>query len=121
MNDRTTSYPIKVLLAIEPLMYREVMASYLRHHRPQAEVILASGDETLEAEVERVKPLLIIANGPWPTAKTPETFWVGIRISERRIDADISIDGYTATVQNVSPHDLLAAVDRAAEEVVDGA
>jgi len=46
---------------------------------------------------------------------------VGIRISEQRIDADISIDGYTATVKNVSPQDLLAAVDRAAQELVDGA
>ena len=101
-------------------MYREVMASYLRHHRPQAEVILASG-ETLEAEVERERPLLIIANEPSATAKAAESFWVGIRISEQRIDADISIDGYTATVQNVSPQDLLAAVDRAAEELVDGA
>src|SRR5215203_2832192 len=63
MNERSTTHPIKVLLAIEPLMYREVMASYLRHHRPQAEVILASG-ETLQAEVERVRPLLIIANEP---------------------------------------------------------
>ena len=120
MNDRTTSHPIKVLVAIEPLMYREVMASYLRHHRPQAEVILASG-ETLEAEVERERPLLIIANEPSATAKAAEAFWVGLRIGEQRIDADISIDGYTATVQNVSPQDLLAAVDRAAEELVDGA
>jgi len=120
MNKRSTTHPIKVLLAIEPLMYREVMASYLRHHRPQAEVILASG-ETLQAEVERVRPLLIIANEPSPAAKEAETFWVGIRISEQRIDADISIDGYTATVKNVSPQDLLAAVDRAAQELVDGA
>ena len=124
MNERTASSPLKVLLAIEPLMYREVMASYLRHHRPQAEVILASG-ETLEAEVERVRPLLIIANEPSAepsaTAKEAETFWVGIRIGEQRIDADISVDGYSATIKNVSPQDLLAAVDRAAEELVDGA
>ena len=120
MNERTTTNPLKVLLAIEPLMYREVMASYLRHHRPQAEVILASG-ETLEAELERERPLLIIANEPSVPAKAAEAFWVGIRIGEQRIDADISIDGYTATVQNVSPQDLLAAVDRAAEELVDGA
>jgi len=120
MNERTTSHPLKVLVAIEPLMYQEVMASYLRHHRPQVEVILAS-EETLEAEVERVRPLLIIANEPSATAKEAETFWVGIRIGEQRIDADISIDGYTATVKNVSPQDLLAAVDRAAEELVHGA
>ena len=120
MNDRTTGRLIKVLLAIEPLMYREVMASYLRHHRPQAEVILASG-ETLQAEVERVRPLLIIANEPSTTAKAAQAFWVGIRIGEQRIDADISVDGYSATVQDVSPQDLLAAVDRAAEELVDGA
>ena len=29
MNERTTSHPLKVLVAIEPLMYQEVMASYL--------------------------------------------------------------------------------------------
>src|SRR5215212_2965167 len=122
MNERTTTHPIKVLVAIEPLMYREVMASYLRHHRPQAEVILASG-ETLQAEVEHVRPLLIIANEPSAepsvTVKAAQTFWVGIHIGEQRIDADISIDGYSATVKNVSPQDLLAAVDWAAEELVD--
>src|SRR5918993_320761 len=105
MNDRTTSHSIKVLVAIEPLMYREVLASYLRHHRPQAEVILASG-ESLEAEAERARPLLIIANEPSTMAKAAETFWVAIRIGEQRIDADISVNGYsvngyTATVQNV--------------------
>src|SRR5215212_10257130 len=124
MNKRSTTHPIKVLLTIEPLMYREVMASYLRHHRPQAEVILASA-KTLEAEVERVRPLLIIANEPSAepsvTVKAAQTFWVGIHIGEQRIDADISIDGYTATVQNVSPQDLLAAVDRTAQELVEGA
>jgi hypothetical protein len=119
-NDRTTTNPIKVLLAIEPLMYREALAFYLRKHRPQAEVILASG-ETLKAEVERTKPLLIIANEPPATTKEAETFWVALRINEQRIDADISVDGYSALVYDVTAQDLLAAVDRAVEELVDGA
>ena len=120
MNDPTTTNPIKVLVAIEPLMYQEVIASYLRHHRPQAEVILASG-ETLEAEVERTKPLLIIANEPPATAKEAETFWVAVHMGEQRIDADISVDGYSALVYDVSGRDLLAVVDRAVKELVDGA
>src|SRR4051794_33825870 len=102
MNDRsTTSNPIKVLIAIEPLMYREVIGSYLRHHRPQAEVILASG-ETLEAEVERTRPLLIIANEPPAMAEATESFWVAMRIGAQRMDADISVDGYSALVYDVS-------------------
>jgi hypothetical protein len=119
MSDHTTTNPIKVLLAIEPLMYREALAFYLRKHRPQAEVILAS-EETLKAEVERTKPLLIIANEPPATAKEAETFWVVVRMGEQRIDADISVDGYSALVYDVSPRDLLAAVDRAVEELVEG-
>ena len=83
-------------------------------------MILASS-ETLEAEAERTKPLLIIANEPPATAKETEAFWVAIRIGEKRIDADISVDGYSASVYDVSGPDLLAAVDRAVEELVDGA
>jgi hypothetical protein len=120
MDDRTTTNPIKVLIAVEPLLYREVLASYVGHHRPQAEVILASA-ETLEAELERAKPLLIIAHEPPPTVEGTGTFWVAMRIDAQRIDADISVDGYSALVQDVSGRDLLAAVDRAFEEVVDGA
>ena len=120
MNARTTTNPIKVLIAIEPLMYREVIGSYLSKHRPQAEVILASG-ETLEAEIERTRPLLIIAHEPPATAEGTEAFWVAMRIGVQRIDADISINGYSAILHDVSGRDLLAAVDRAVEELVDGA
>jgi hypothetical protein len=121
MDDPTASNPIKVLVAIEPLMYREVIASYIGHHRPQAEVILLASGETLEAELERTKPLLTIAHEPPATLEGTGTFWVAMRIGARRIDADISVDGYSAIVHDVSVQDLLAAVDRAVEELVDGA
>jgi hypothetical protein len=46
---------VRVLVAIEPNMYREVLAFHIREQRPQSVVVLASPD-TLRAEAERTRP-----------------------------------------------------------------
>ena len=60
---------VRILVAIEPQMYREVLAFHLRQERPRcAEVVLAC-PQTLLAEAERVRPHLIFATEDPPELK----------------------------------------------------
>jgi hypothetical protein len=103
---------VRVLVAIEPNMYREVLAFHIRQQRPQSEVTIAS-PQTLEAEAQRTRPHLIIANEVPPMLREM-AFWV-ILHTDGQIDADISANGYSTTIHDVSLQDLLAAVDKAEE------
>jgi hypothetical protein len=104
------------LVAIEPYMYREVIASYFRQERPLSEVVLASS-QALQAEAERTKPHLIVANEVPPELKEEgSSFWVELRASDVLV-ATISADGYSDTVRDVSLEALIAVVDRAEEEL----
>jgi len=105
---------VRVLVAIEPQMYREVLAFHIRHQRPQSVVILASA-RTLEVEAERTKPHLIVADEV-PLELKEKGFWVEISKDDGLV-ATISADGYSTTIDDVSLQDLLAVVDKAEEEL----
>jgi hypothetical protein len=59
---------VRVLIAVDPFLYGEVLAFSLRKQRPRAEVTLLapSGEHLLAAELERVceqaRPHLVVAN-----------------------------------------------------------
>src|SRR5918997_2273481 len=73
---------VRILVAIEPLMYREVLALHFRQERPLSEVILASS-QALQAEAERTKLHLIVANEVPPELKEEgSSFWVELRVSD---------------------------------------
>jgi hypothetical protein len=99
-------------------MYREVLAFHFRQQRPQSEVVLTSS-ETLEAEAKRTRPHLIVANKVPPMLKEMD-FWVEVHTGGERLDADISTDGISTTIHDVSLQDLLALVDKAEEELAHG-
>ena len=106
--------PVRVLVAIEPHMYREVLAFHICQQRPQSEVTLASA-QTLEATAERIRPHLIIANEVPPMLKEMG-FWVEARTADG-LDAYISANGFSATHHDVSLEELVAVVDKAEEEL----
>ena len=115
----------RVLIALEPSMYAETLAFSVRKHRPRAEVSLldpSSGD--LEAEARRARPHLIVAN--WvPRAARSGCFWVEVvepvgGEGAKALGAEISADGYSRSVANVRTEHVLAALDRAEEELVLG-
>jgi hypothetical protein len=112
---------LRVLVAIEPSMYREVLAFSLRRQRPQAEVFLASpAEETLLAEAERTEAQLVFANEVPPQLKERGIFWVEVHVDET-LDAVIGANGYSDTIRDVSLIDLLAVMDKMIDEVVRGA
>ena len=108
---------VRILVAIEPQMYREVLAFHIRQQRPRTDVVLASA-QTLEAEAKQTRPHLIVANEVPPALK--ETvgyfFWVQVHMNDPLV-ATIRNDGYSATIPDVSLQDLLAVVDKAEEQL----
>ncbi len=100
-------------------MYGEVLAFHFRQQRPQVEVVLAS-PQTLLAEVERVRPHLIVANEGVPPQLKEMCFWVEVRADDR-LDATISANGYSDTIHDVALQDMLAVVDKTVEEFAHGA
>jgi hypothetical protein len=109
---------VRVILAIEPRMYREALAFSLRKHRPKAEVSLVGSTEDLMAEVERTGAHLVVANEVPPAARDAR-FW--IEVSEARsgksLGAEISADGYSRSVRDFHVKHLVAALDRAEDEL----
>jgi hypothetical protein len=103
---------VRVLVAVEPRMYGEVLAFQVRQQRPQSDVIFA-GPENLQAEAERSGPHLIVANEVPPRLREIG-LWVELHIGEH-IEADINADGYSTTIRDVSLQDLLAVIDKAEE------
>ena len=106
---------VRVLVAIEPQMYREVLAFHIRQQRPRSEVVLAS-PQTLQAEAERMKPHMIVADEVSAELKEMVVLWMQVRKDES-LDATVG-DGGDATIDDVTLQDLLAAVDKTEEELV---
>src|SRR4051794_13740532 len=107
-NRRTTLIAlveVRVLVAIEPQMYREVLAFHLCQQRPQAEVVLAS-PQTVVAESTRMRPHLIIASKIPLGLKEMGFFWVEVS-ADNGLNAIICADGYSTTIHDVSLQDLL--------------
>ena len=105
---------VRVLVAIVPQMYGQVLTFHFRQQRPRSEVVLAS-PQTLRAEVERARPHLIVANEVPPKLKEM-CFWVELR-TEDGLVATISADGYSTTIDDVSLQELLAVVDKTEEQL----
>jgi|SRR5215212_9564384 hypothetical protein len=103
---------VRILVAIEPQMYREVLAFHFRQERPLSEVVLASS-QTLWAEAERVRPHLIIANEVSPELELKEKssfYWVEVRTVDGLV-ATISANGHSDTIEDVSLEELVAVVE----------
>src|SRR5215207_7572464 len=66
----------RVLIAIEPHMYAEVLAFSLGRHRPNAEISLLGPTEGLQEAVLRLRPHLVVANRVTKAAREVPFFWV---------------------------------------------
>ena len=107
---------VRILVAIEPYMYRQVLAFHFRQERPRADVVLAS-PQILHDEARRTRPHLIFANEVPPELKDTGVFWVEVH-SDDGLVATISADGYSTTIDDVSLQELLAVVDKTQEDLI---
>ena len=115
----------RVLIAIKPWMYAEVLAFSIGQNRPHAEVSLLRPSEGLEDALQRLRPHLVVANNSVPHAAKEDAsfFWVEMDEARggdgaKRLGARIEADGYSKNVADVSTAHVLAALDRAEGEFV---
>ena len=114
----------RVLVALEPRLYAEGLASSLGAHRPRAEVSLLGPSEGVEDGALRVRPHLIITHRVPPEARG-DFFWVEVAElvgggGAKASGAEISANGYSRSVAEVRTEHVIAALDRAEEELILG-
>jgi hypothetical protein len=114
---------MRILVAVKPRVYREVLALSLHHYRPDDEVLI-SPPEALDRETGRFSPHLVICSeGAAPDVLPGIMCRVEIMFSDG-LDARISMDGRDTEAKDLGTQDLFAFVDRTEmmipkEEAVD--
>ena len=105
---------MRILVAVEPRMYREVIALSLHQHRPDAEVLMCP-PEALEGEIGRFGPNLVVIDDNGDTAPDglSEVLYRVEILLGASMDARISVDGRAREVKDICIEDLLAVVDEA--------
>ena len=102
---------MRILVAVKPRVYREVLALSLHHYRPDDEVLI-SPPEALDRETGRFRPHLVICSeGAAPGVLPGILCRVEIMFSDG-LDARIGMHGRVAEAKDVGTEDLLALVDR---------
>ena len=105
---------VRILVAVNPRMYREVIALSLHRNRPHAEVLLCP-PEVLDRETGRFEPHLVVLDdndGTAPNMLSGVLYRVEILLGAS-MDARISVDGQAREVKDICTEDLLAVVDEA--------
>lgn len=103
-----------ILITVTPRMYREAIAMAIHRDRPDAEILLAP-PESVDGEVRSLRPHLIVRNdtdGATSEALAGVAHQVKVLYSDS-MDAEVSLDGRTWTVPDMSVDDLLRVVDEA--------
>jgi hypothetical protein len=113
---------VRILVAVDPRMYREVLALSLHQYRPNAEVLLCP-PEVLDRETGRFEPHLVVLDDTAPDGLSGVLYRVEILLGAS-MDAKIIVDGRAREVNDICIEDLLAVVDEAEkmipkEEAVD--
>ena len=104
---------VRILVAVKPRIYREVLALSLHQHRPDAEVLLCP-PKVLDRETWRFEPHLVVLednDGAAPDGLSGVLYWVEILLGAS-MDARISVDGRAREVKDICTEDLLALVDQ---------
>src|SRR3712207_3738306 len=102
---------MRVLMAIEPRSYREVIGEAIRGLRPHLEVVIVE-PEALEPEMARLDPELVICSQPSIAAANGRTAWIEFRPYGQPA-ARTYVGGRYFELEEVELEDLLAAVDEA--------
>jgi hypothetical protein len=113
----------RVLIAIEPGMYAEVLAFTIGRHRPHAEVFILGPSEDSQEEVLRLLPHLVVANRVPKAAREGASFWIEVAKPQagrgvEPLGAQISANGRLESVEEIGIAHVLGALDRAEEEIL---
>ncbi len=104
---------MRVLVTVQPQMYREALALALQNHRSDAEVMLDSVPFP-DSGADGFRPHLLVRNdtdGADMGLHSDTLCWIEILYSDG-MDARISLDGKVWEISDINMEDLLALVDR---------
>jgi hypothetical protein len=113
---------VRVLVTVEPRMYREAIALALQRARPHSEVMLAPED-VLDVQVGTFAPHVLVCNDSDRQMPEGQLGGVVLRVVVLYTDgmaARISVDGRSYTIEDASMDDLLSLVDEVEEGLVSG-
>ncbi len=107
---------LRVLITVEPRMYREAIALAIQHHRPDAEVLLAP-EGVLDGQVSGFAPHLLVRNDG--DGAVPEGLLASVVCRAEVLYTDsvatrVSLaGGRSFTIEDACMDDLLSLVDEA--------
>ncbi len=106
---------VRVLVTVEPRMYREVIALAIQHHRPDAEVLLVP-ESVLDGQVDGFDPHVLVRNDGGGTV--PEWLLKDMVCRAEVLYTDhmttrVTVGDRTFTIEDACIDDLLALVDEA--------
>ena len=113
---------VRVLVTVEPRMYRQAIALAVQSNRPEAEVMLLS-EEVMDGQVKDFAPHVLVRNDS--DRAVPEGLLgssVVCRMEVLYTDgmaARVSVGGSSYRIEDATMEDLLSLVDEA-EELVSG-
>ena len=102
-----------VLVAIDPRMYREVVAHAVREQRPRTDVLTAEPKD-LDREARRLSPDLIVCNRATDAVREVALSWVELEVrpGPGSLDANVKVDSWpTSKVEQAEIADVVAALD----------
>lgn len=103
---------MRIVVANDPLAYRDVIGSTVRVLRPDVDVIAVAPDE-LETAVLDYLPDLVVCSRLTSAVVARVRAWIML-YPDGASSATISVDGERTTVADIDFPGVLAAIDRAA-------
>jgi hypothetical protein len=110
---------VRVLVTVEPRMYREAIALAVQRNRPKAEVMLLP-EEGLDGQVKDFAPHVLVRNDSDRAVAEELLGSVVCRMEVLYTDgmaARISVGERSYRIEDATIEDLLALVDEAEEQV----
>ncbi len=96
---------MRILVAIQPLMYRETLVHTLSQRLPHAEILVLSPEE-VDGEVGRSGADLVVCNRLTDEMRSSVFSWVRIAY-EDSLNATFWLNGEESTIENISVDDML--------------
>ena len=112
---------VRVLVTVEPRMYREAIALAVHRNRPETEVMLLSED-VMDGQVKEFAPHVLVRNdsdGVVPEGLLGSVVYRMEVLYTDGMAARVSVGDRSYTIEDATIEDLLALVDEA-EELVSG-
>ena len=106
---------VRVLVTVQPRMYREAIALAVQRNRPEAEVMLVP-EEVMDGQVKDFAPHVLVRNDSDGVAPEELLGRVVCRMEVLYTDgmaARVNVGASYYTIEDASMEDLLALVDKA--------